>query len=299
MTRVIYVDILFTVNLYIGYCLLIVTGTVCRARINRLRILACGALQGLYSLVILLPVLPAYINIPAKSAACAVFTLAAFRVRSKKQFFRLYFTFLAVSFCFAGVMLFLCILSGSERMSYKNTAVYFSVDLKVLVVSTVVCYALSRVIYEIVKRRAPRETLYTLTVRCSGKELTCDAILDTGNSLRDGFSHLPVVVFDVKKIAPLLPEGFDINDGNTYRLLNGLRLIPYGTVNGCSVMPAFRPDGLTVKSLTGKTLTADAVIGLCDARICGGGAGALLNAQMLEEWSFNKNEITENHKQTV
>ncbi|MCQ2463136.1 MAG: sigma-E processing peptidase SpoIIGA [Clostridia bacterium] len=299
MTQVIYVDILFTVNLIIGYCLLILTGTVCKSEINRLRVLLSSALQGAYSLVILLPVLPFYLNIAAKSAACAVFTFTAFRIRTKKQFFRLYFAFLFISFCFAGVMLFICIISGTDRLAYKNTAVYFSVDLKVLVISTVVCYAVSRIIYEFLRRKAPSCAFYTLTVHAFKKELTCDAMLDTGNSLTDAFSCLPVIVFDIKKIAAMLPDGFDIKNENTYSLLPGFRLIPYGTLNGNSFMPAFRPDTVTVKNLSGKTVTSDVIIGLCDRRIAGGSVGALLNTQMLEERSFYKNDTIENNKQTV
>ena len=69
------------------------------------------------------------------------------------------------------------------------------------------------------------------------------AFIDTGNTLRDSISGLPVIVIDSESCRQLLGDKTDalINCTGADDV-RGFRLIPYNTVGGCGFIAAFRPD---------------------------------------------------------
>lgn len=289
MTQVIYIDILVIVNIYIGYALLRLTGIVCSSRVKRLRILLSSALQGLYSMVILLPPVPALIRLPARLAVCGLFIAAAFELHSRKEFFRLYAAFLGLSFGFAGIMLAIWMFFAPGVMSYNNGAVYFTVDALTLAVATVVCYTASRLIYALIRLRSPKGSIYTLTIRVENKSVSCRALYDSGNSLCDAFSGLPVIIIDEPTARELVGQAADMESLSRFP---GFRMIPCETINAQSALPAFRPQSITIESLRIKHTTSAVYIGVSRTKIGNGEFGALLGARVLQ--NAEERKVSEN-----
>ena len=67
-------------------------------------------------------------------------------------------------------------------------------------------------------------------VRQPGSEARFEALIDTGNRLREPISGLPVVIAEEQLLADVLPEAG-----------RGMRHIPYGGLGGCGFLEAFRP----------------------------------------------------------
>ena len=66
-----------------------------------------------------------------------------------------------------------------------------------------------RVFYEIVQSKALKGKLFVpVSIFIGGKKLDLKALVDTGNSLHDPLSNLPVVIVELDSIKEMLPQNF-------------------------------------------------------------------------------------------
>lgn len=249
---IVYVDVLVVTNLFINFLLLSVTRMLLRKNVSRKRLAAGAALGGFYALVIFLPQLPSAVTVLMHLAASAVIVLAAFPVSGGKDFCKSFAAFFAVSFAFAGLMFALWLGFAPNGMAYQNGAVYFDIDIRVLIVSTAVCYVLLTLTYRLLRRRAPDNSLYDIELTLNGKTVCAKALLDTGHTLSDGFSDRPVLVAAKRVVRRLA-------DAPVYAFLDGegvpapentlpVRLIPYKTIHDSGVLKAIPIDAVFVPS---------------------------------------------------
>ena len=285
MTQTVYIDILVITNIYIGYILLSLAGLICSSKASTARLFLSAVLQGVYSLVILLPQIPLCIRLPARLLFCALFVFAAYGYRGRRSFVRLCLAFFAVSAVFAGLMSALWILVAPGGMACNNGAVYFQIDALTLAVLTAVCYAVVRLIYLVLKRQSPTQYIYTMQVEAFGRYFTCNAFLDTGNGLHDVFTGLPVIVVDRDTVAKLfdgvLP--FDVETVESAAALpRGFRLLPCSTASGGGLMAVFRPENVVLRCTTGEAQTENVLIGIAPHRIKNGDYEALLSVDAVD-----------------
>ena len=124
------------------------------------------------------------------------------------------------------------------------------------------------------RRSPPTAQCACIEVSVGLRRATLNALVDSGNLLRDSVTGLPVIVISRRAAARLvrLPsEG---------ALLPGMRLMPVRTVSGTALMTILHPDALRIRT-GGAWQSASAVIGLSP----GGGEGfqALVPASLLPD----------------
>ena len=141
-----------------------------------------------------------------------------------------------MNFIFAGLMLAVWLVFKPSGMVYNNAAVYFDIDVKLLVLSTVVCYAVLTLFSKLLKRNSPDDKLFDVKLCNKGAAVFTKALFDTGNLLSDGFSDTPVIIAFIDGEAAL---PINADDGS-------IRLIPAGTVGGESILRAVLIDSVTV-----------------------------------------------------
>jgi len=279
MTTVVYGDILFVLNAYVTDLLLLLCGLLCRERSRRGRRAVSSLLGGLYAFVIFIPRLPRWLLLLSRLPAGAALVLAAFGFVRPRRFLRLFAGFFLVNFLFAGLMGALWHSLHPARMLYYGTVIYVAIDTGTLVVLTVVCYALLWGADRLLQTRRAHGCLYDLTVTMGEASISCRALLDTGNDLREPFSGLPVVVLQRSFAAQLgIPETPDEGRSAALRY----RLIPCRTQGGSVLLPAFRPTSLILRSARGRRETADCYVALTQQPIKNGEFGALLHPALTE-----------------
>ena len=281
MRAVVYADILFVLNAYVTYALLLVTELLCRIKGTRLRRTLSALLGGAYAFVIFAPNLPKPVLALSRLAAAAVLVLIAFGKGSRKRFLLLVGGFFAVSFVFAGLMYALWHAFRPRSMLCFGSVVYFDIDALTLVVLTAVCYAVFYLVHLLLRARPPRQSLFRLTVKLSGDSVNCSAFLDSGNHLTEPFSGLPVIVVQRKVLAPLLGDA-DLENPETAAKLR-LRRIPCRSLTGEAVLPGFRPEEIVIRSADGEVRTGEVYVAVSKEAICGGDFGALLHPNLMEE----------------
>lgn len=255
---VIYVDMLLIVNGWVDFLLLLLVRRMAATGTPGRR-LVWGALLGAAgSLILLLPALPVWITAPCKLVTAALMVWISFRWEGGRLFIRRLLLLFGVSAGLAGLCAALYYYVAPPGLYVFNGQVYYAVPPLWLVALTGLCYGLMRLWDWVVRRRAPagREFLLSLTV--GHHTVRVDCLYDSGNHLTEPFSGCPVVVIDRGALAGLLPLP------TVEELPAGWRLIPYDSVGGSGVLPAFVPDGMTVSTPSGHRELPRCYVAVCD-----------------------------------
>ena len=281
----VYADILVIVNLYVDFLLLYWVQAYLRLKTRGGR-LVLGALAGsLSSLLGLLP-WPGWVG-PLLGGACAMAAAgAAFAPVKTRLFLRCWLCTWLFSFLLAGFVLFVMQFAPPGYMTLVGGAVYLDLSLPVLFFATCLAYL---VLWGI-RRLFPRENpapLCGLTVFHQGRSARIFAKADTGNALREPFSGLPVVVCQaavLKDLAPAPALAFLAGQALAGREEapergsgEGFRLVPFESVGGRGLLPAFKPEKVT-QSKTGREL--DCYIALTQTPLSSGQFAALYNPDL-------------------
>lgn len=296
MTDVIYADVLVVLNIYVTYALLSLTGIICRIKRSPLRLFLSSALAGIYSLTILVPnvseTLMAVTRIPIALLLCFI----AFGFVSRRAFLRCSLCFFAVSFGFAGVMLFLWLFFAPKGMYYNNGIVYFNIDTATLVLLTIVCYAVLSLCHRYIKSKTPVNTVYDCEITVCGEKYLCHCFLDTGNSLSDPYNGNPVVIVTREKFKNILPENtFDITDSRG----QPIRLIPCSGVSGQKLLLSLKCEKIHVKGLQNDFSRRDVTIAVTDEKIRGGSFDGILPPELFHNQTDEKGADFDNENQSL
>ena len=228
---VIYVDVLFVVNFFITYLLLISTSFFAKSEIKQYRAVIASVLGGLYSLVIIFDKLNFLLSAIGKIFASLLIVFVAF------GFIRVW-TYLKN---------FIIFFFSPKGMTVKNSNVYFDISATQLLVSAFCAYLVTYIIIKITNRTLAKGEIYSLSIFVDNNEYKFYAFADSGNKLREPFSDYPVIIVDKSK----MPEKCE-------------RLIPCQTVSGQGMLKAFKPDKIIISNGKNKIEITKVYIALSD-----------------------------------
>ena len=170
--------------------------------------------------------------------------------------------------------------------------------LPVLFGSTAAFYILFRFGSQWLESRAlKRRSFMAVRIFFEDRNLELNALVDTGNSLRDPLSNAPVIVVEFDSIKMFLPDSvkllfYDKQENNLQNLLKSaqmnnftdrLRMIPYeslGRQNGLLI--GFRPDRVEITSDKDIISLSEVVIGIYNRSLSrNGDYQGLLNPELI------------------
>ena len=253
---VIYLDVLIVLNWFLDYLLLSLTARILRVPVRRRRLVLGALVGGLCACQILLDV-PMPLSLLLNLAGAALMVLAAFSWHTPAAFGKRLFVLYAVSALLAGCVSVLWRVTGSERFLSHNGVIYCDISPLLLTAFSLVSYAAIRLYDRFTHKHAPAGREYEVTIDDGCGTCTCRALYDTGLHLREPFSGSPVVVVRRETVQPFL--SFPLSEalhgggavGLAQRHCTRLRLIPYRTVSGEGLLPAFAPARVTLRALGG------------------------------------------------
>ncbi len=262
--QTIYLDVLIGVNVYINYLLLAVAAKVSACRIVRTRLVLSSLFGAAASCSILLEIPNVFFSIAIKLITVTVMTIIAFEIKTKKMFFRITGVLTAVTFGFAGAMIGIKNIMSTNNVAVSNFSVYMDISPVTLIFLTLVCYMLLSLCSKFAGGKNRRNSLCRLTVNSKGRSVTMDALLDTGNTLTEPFSGLPVVVVNEKQINNLMPDEIKSIRNTGFTPSAKLRVIPYTSVGGNGLLMGFMPDSITVERNGERIETGNVYIAVAD-----------------------------------
>ncbi len=276
---VVYIDVLFLLNLVVDYLLLLASARITGEMISRLR-LALGALLGAaYAAVLFLPGC-AWLSHPV-CRACVAVLMVLTGFGGSPRLLRLLLVFLGVSAALGGLVLALQLLGGGG-LTLENGVLYTGFDVRLLLVTAILCYAaLSLAFGRAARHGGTRRDLCPARLTLGEKSLGLTVLIDTGNTLTDPVNNRPVMVAEARALSTLLPEGLDPADpvGTLERLEDEetrrrLRLLPYRAVGvEYGMLLAVRTD----RAVLGKRELEGLLVALSPTPVSdGGGYQALI-----------------------
>ncbi len=241
---VIYIDVLFILNFWVDFLLLSATARLRRLPVKRWRLLVGAAVGAVGSCVLFLPpmgLLPACL---LRVGGTVLLTLIAFPISSRRAFAGLLLTFVVLSAAFSGLMTMLWYFVTPDGFLVVNGVVYYDAPAGVLIIATAVSYLAVCLFEYAFRRRAPRNRRYQLRLRHRGKTVVCACLYDSGSTLREPFSGNPAIVIDHAAAAGLLPPTWPPKEAGS--VAEHFRFIPFKTLSGEGLLPAFQPDYMAI-----------------------------------------------------
>lgn len=281
----IYADILVVTNLYIDFFLLWCVKKFLHLRAKNRRLVLGAFLGALCALTALLS-LPGWLSFLIGAASALLTAAGAFAPLKPWMFWKASLCFWMFSFLLAGFFLFILRFFAPGNVAVLGNTLYFDLSPLLLFLFTCAAYAVFWGFHKLFPQENSAPRYCAVTVEHGGGKAELFAKADTGNALREPFSGLPVLVCEaeaVKAIAPpavlcfLGPGGASSDPAPNGP---GLRLVPFESMGGAGVLPAFRPDRAYVKK-TGKDL--DCYLAVCRQKLSAGQFNALYNPDLFPE----------------
>lgn len=252
--QVIYIDTLFLLNATVDYLLLLASARVAGEPLPRLRFLLAAVIGGLYAVgIFLFP----FLESPFYKLLIGILIMTIAFGKSHRLL-RQSFIFLALSFAFAGGI-FAITWGGGQSLTLEGGVLYSAMDLKIVLLSAAGCYLLLTFLFEnFATHTSLSGELVSLSLTLDSKELSFTALVDTGNTLKDPISGLPIVVIEGLCLTPFFPKTLD-----TYALFHPteclahysqhpfskkLRLIPYQAVGVQGLLLVLKVDSIHINN---------------------------------------------------
>lgn len=257
---VIYLDVLIALNIFIDFLLLSATARVLRLPYRRGRLIAGALFGGACSCLILLPDSYSVLLFALKLVSAMLIIRFAFRWQSFLLYIKQCAVFLVSAALFAGLAYALWFFAAPSGFYVVNGIVYYNVSPLLLTALIVVCYLAVSVYDRFThKKIAPQYDFHLLIdFGCGTADLR--ALYDTGHHVTDVFTGVPVIIVDYKAAEPYLSRellaavrtalfsaGEHLPDASVETAVKArIRMIPYRTINGTGLLPAFRPSRITL-----------------------------------------------------
>ncbi|MBQ2444478.1 MAG: sigma-E processing peptidase SpoIIGA [Clostridia bacterium] len=265
-----------------NYFILVSTAKFRRLNPKKARLVSGSIFGALCSLIILLPDMPFAVSWIMKSAVSLAIVLITFGYVNLRSLVKNTAVFFMISFCFCGFMLFVWFIFTPKGMVIRNSVVYFSISPVIMIITTVICYAVINVITRITERPPPKNEICKIRIINNNHFSEFYGKSDTGNTLCEPFSNAPVIVVNENALKDTAEKEF-INLMYTKEpecMLKGkYRLIPFHSVGGSGLLPAFVPKEVYIDNVyCGMRI----YVAVCRNTISEGEIKAMVNPEIIE-----------------
>ena len=257
--RVVYADILLTINLAVDYLLLFGTARLAGVKFIRKKGLLSAALGAVYALTILFD-FSAVIFATSQIAVSLFMIIVCFGKRKPTEIIRLFAIFYVCGFIFSGFMFLVNYATKTNMFLVKGGIVYFEFSAMEIILSGTAAFLITEILRRLFRHGEP-EDVAIAKLFYGGKSIVLKCFLDTGNELCEPFSGVPAAVVNKEDMAEILSkEMLDEMGNKNLSTKFGIRLIPCKTVNEMVLIPAFRPEKLIIKSESGEFEAEEVVV---------------------------------------
>lgn len=299
---VIYLDQAFLINFIMDFFILWTSGKLGKLTI-KLKRLFLGAFIGAgYVILLFFPPL-SFVNTILCKILCSFFMIIiAFKFQGWRDLLKAILYFYLVSFVLGGAVLGCMHLFSNNPLYIEtwNGIVMSKVDFKMawLFIAIFMAILLGLLGRSAIRRNIQQGSwLVEVKILMFKKEITCTALVDTGNQLKDPISKDPVMVIEYEQLVNILPvEIIDMLKKEQNPSLDSLatsfgcpfwetrlRLIPFASLgNQHGMLLGFKPDKLIIFDQEKKYSTENAIVAIYNNRLCPQGSyKALIHTDML------------------
>ncbi|MCZ8511240.1 sigma-E processing peptidase SpoIIGA [Paenibacillus filicis] len=301
---IVYIDIIFLVNLLIDGMLLWMTARTRKLEFKWWRVGASSAIGAMYVVLLFFPPLSFLYTFGVKFLLSLLMLLTAFGFGGMPHFMRNVGAFYVVNFVAAGLILganYFWESSGDmlgEVMHGLEAGFELKIGLFLLVFSFPFAFWLYRQVTESARRKEQLKSFMAkVDVYIDEFASTCTGLIDTGNQLYDPLTKTPVMVMEAAQWGERIPDTWmqKIRDSEVDQLVSAigtepfvwqdrLRLVPYRGVNrGMQFMLAIKPDRVIITTEDKQIESIKVLIGLDGGRLSSDNAyQAIIHPSLLQ-----------------
>ena len=257
----IYIDIIIVENLIMNYIILYATGLISKSKKSYLRMYLARLIGAIYATLEYVLKVNIYSNIILKTILSIIIVYVAFYPQNAKKMCKQIVLFYVTTFTFGGIATYLIYVLKPQNIIIKNGMYVGTYVLKVIFIGAIVGTIILAIAFKMAKNKlTKKDMICKVKIKLNGKEETVEAMVDTGNMLKEPITGTPVVVVERTSLYELLPKEI-LN--NTESILGGdfekipeeikneyvpkLKLIPFaslGKQNGMLV--GIKPEKIEV-----------------------------------------------------
>ena len=268
----------------INFIILYVTKRITRTKTTKLRLFIAASIGSIYTLVAFFPSLQFMVKFSIKISISVLMIILAFNPERLNLFFKQISTFYMISFAFAGAIIGIFYILNNNldltKFSFRNP----NELIRFLTMGILISIFLIQYVLKFYQSRMKRENhIAYVTICLNNKEVELATLIDTGNSLREPISQMPVIIAEYGALESILPQLIkemylnkrDLDLEFMIEIMEEigddirLRLIPFkslGNENGMLV--GFKPDRIKVyldKEI--KNLTDDIIVAIYNDKL--------------------------------
>lgn len=233
---VIYIDILFAVNMLMDMTIIWAAGMIMKERVNIPRILA-GAAFGAFMYVITLyrPYINGVVQILVMLMSISLSLIIAYKPNNILRLVKLVLVSAAVSYIAAGLIF--SILCFKAFYTYKTVSeILDNFSYTILIVSSILIYMIIKLSRNYLRMVNCKKTEYfDIDIYFNGISAHVRALADSGNSLKDNIGGNEVIICQYNSIKKFFPDNIKIQNDSVemFKILaetslrHKLRLIPF------------------------------------------------------------------------
>lgn len=272
---VIYIDILFALNLWVDFLLLLITARLIRRPVRRWRLLLAAAVGAVLACLLFLVNFPWPVSLLLRPGGALLMVAVGFPRAGMKHLCLTALSFCLCSAVFAGAVMAVWLIIRPAGLYVVDGVAYYDISPLVLALLTGATYGVLCIADAVSSRRVRQNTIYSLHLRTGDSRVCLACMFDSGHHLTEPFSGHSVIVADMDAVLPVCPAAVpDWLCGDCRNVSAdvsaSLRIIPYRTVGGKGLLPAFRPDEAVLSDARGRSCTLDGVyIAVADGLQCG------------------------------
>ena len=204
--------------------------------------------------------------------------------------------FYLISFAFGGCAFALLYFVKPQDIFIKNGVYIGTYPLKIALLGGIVGFIITYIAFKIIKNKATKEEMiYKLKIKINDKTVEVNALLDTGNKLKDPITLVPVIVIEKQKLYNFLPEEIlenidKIIGGDSDKLIeenikymSKFRVIPYNSIgkqNG--LMLGFKADEVKIIIDEEERTIKNTIIGIFNQSFNSQTYSALISLEIIE-----------------
>lgn len=280
MKEVIFIDEFIIKNFLMNYLLLYIVHRFCRQKSGKWRLIAAAGVGALYVLVVFFPYLHAFYTVLMKFLVSVLMVVIAFIPNSFRDFFKKLLLFYIGAFLIGGCILGIFYLN-KFKMGFDKGVLEINVPPAYIITGIIISIVIVKYAFDFYEVFYSREkSRVVLEIHLDKKECQVNAIVDTGNSLRDPITSSPVIVVYYKSIMSILPGDVVRNnrEENSYDTLtknimesslkSRIRIIPYkalGVENG--ILVGLKVDMVVSRFKLKSCIIDKPIIALCNQPI--------------------------------
>ncbi len=276
-------EYLFIENFIINYTILQSTKIITRTKVTRFRVLITAIIAALYSFVIFLPSIMFLTNFYMKIIISILIVKLAFNSKCLSLFLKQLSGFYIISFIFAGASIGTYYFSQSYKTILAESNISIGFPVKYVFLGTLLGGIMIRnILHYFHEKVSTEKKLLEVTVHFNDNKASLVSLIDTGNSLIEPISKIPVLVVEYTVIKHILPpalrEIFDNNIENDFVALGNvmenikdelkIKLIPFNSVGSNNrLLIGFKPNYIQILDHDSLTTYDELVIGITNTRL--------------------------------